>query len=439
MSGDGDRSSTDGSYTAGVIRIHRAWWVALVIFSVLLASAAFRSSVGVMLTPIEDTFGWSRSATSIAVSVNLIFYGVTAPFAAALMERFGVRIIAVLALALIALGSLLTLVMTEAWHLTLAWGVVIGLGTGSTALVFGSLVVSRWFDKHRGVVLGVIGAAFATGQLIFLPMIALTIENSGWQTVSLAVAIAALVLIPAVWFVVADRPSAVGLAPYGAKDNHEDDPSSALSNLKALPVLRSVVGSKQFWLLSVTFAICGWTTNGIISTHFVPAAHDHGMSATTASTMLAVVGVFDIIGTIGSGWLSDRFDPRKLLAIYYSLRGIALLSVPAVLGPNPDVPMLLIMVLFGLDWVATVPPTVLLTQRAFGIRKGSIVFGWVFAAHMVGAAAAASVSGYMRDVFGNYASAWILAGILALVASALALMIQKKTSERATDAETVTL
>ena len=420
-------------------RLHRAWWVALVVFLVLLASAAFRSSVGVMLVPIEGEFGWSRSATSLAVSVNLVFYGLTAPFAAALMERFGVRRVAALALVLIATGSLLTIVMTAAWQLTVLWGVLIGLGTGSTALVFGSLVAGRWFERHRGVVLGVMGAAFATGQLVFLPLIARTVEHGSWRTVAIGVGIAALALVPAVWFVIADRPSDVGLAPYGATTTTTttgEAPTRAAGSgwaaaAGAVTTLRWAARTRAFWLLAGTFFVCGWTTNGIISTHFVPAAHDHGMTATTASALLAIVGIFDIIGTIGSGWLSDRFDPRILLAVYYGLRGIALLAVPALLGSDPSPPLLVVMVLFGLDWVATVPPTVLLCQRAFGRERGAIVFGWVFAAHMIGAAAAAVASGAIRDALGDYAWAWVAAGILALIASAASLAIPRMT--RATE------
>ncbi|MFM1967857.1 MAG: hypothetical protein RL590_714 [Actinomycetota bacterium] len=411
-------------------RVHRAWFVALSVFLVLIASAAFRSSVGVMLDPIEDTFGWSRSSTSLAVAINLIFYGLTAPFAAALMERYGVRVIASLALIFISSGSLLTLVMNQTWHLVVLWGVLIGLGTGSTALVFGSLVVGRWFEKYRGVVFGVIGSAFATGQLIFLPIIAHTIESSGWQKVSLWVGIGALILVPLVWFTIADSPAQVGLLPLGVDAQNYSPPMKLKSGgfetaTKAISELISVYKSRIFILLATTFFICGWTTNGIISTHFVPAAHDHGMSTVTASGLLAIVGIFDIAGTIGSGWLSERFDPRKLLAIYYSLRGVALLAVPIVLGPNPDIPIFLTMMLFGLDWVATVPPTVILCQRAFGVEKGSVIFGWVFASHMIGAAIAASFSGLIRDQLGNYTMAWYFAGFLALLAGVLALMIPK--------------
>jgi cyanate permease len=416
-----------------VKRVHRAWFVALSVFLVLIASAAFRSSVGVMLDPIEDTFGWSRSSTSLAVAINLIFYGLTAPFAAALMERYGVRVIASLALIFISSGSLLTLVMNQTWHLVVLWGVLIGLGTGSTALVFGSLVVGRWFEKYRGVVFGVIGSAFATGQLIFLPIIAHTVESSGWQEVSLWVGIGALILVPLVWFTIADSPAQVGLLPLGVDAQNYSPPMKVKSGgfetaTKAISELFSVYKSRIFILLATTFFICGWTTNGIISTHFVPAAHDHGMSTVTASGLLAIVGIFDIAGTIGSGWLSERFDPRKLLAIYYSLRGVALLAVPIVLGPNPDIPIFLTMMLFGLDWVATVPPTVILCQRAFGVEKGSVIFGWVFASHMIGAAIAASFSGLIRDQLGNYTMAWYFAGFLALLAGVLALMIPKTNS-----------
>ncbi|MFM2437275.1 MAG: hypothetical protein RLZ55_81 [Actinomycetota bacterium] len=368
-------------------RVHRAWWVAAVTFLVLLASAAFRSSFGVMLVPFEDDFGWSRAATSLAVSVNLVFYGVTAPFATALMERFGIRRIVTVSLGLIALGTGLTVLMSASWQLTLLWGVLVGLGTGSTALVFGALVANRWFASHRGLVLGILGTAFATGQLIFLPLISQTIELHGWRTASLGIAALCLAIIPLVLLVLRDRPCDVGLRPYGATGALTDTElgqnttgSGWHAARTALTTLGQASRTGTFWLLAGTFFIGGWTTNGIISTHFVPAMHDHGMGATTAASMLAVVGIFDIIGTIGSGWLTDRFSPRYLLFTYYGLRGVALLALPAILGPHVDSPLLVVMILFGLDWVATVPPTVTLTREAFGAERGAIVFGWVFAA-----------------------------------------------------------
>ena len=417
-----------------ILRIHRAWWVALVTFLVLLASAAFRSTFGVMLVPIEDDLGWSRAATSLAVSVNLVFYGITAPFAAALMERFGIRRIASLALALIAVGTGLTSVMTASWQLVLLWGVFVGLGVGSTALVFGAFVANRWFARHRGLVLGIFGAAFSTGQLVFLPSLAHLIESQGWRAASLAVASMCALLIPLVVWVLRDRPADVGLRPLGAtgEPTVEEQMSRTTGSgwsaaNTAITTLRSVSRTGPFWLLAGTFFVCGWTTNGIVSTHFVPAMHDHGMGATTAASMLAIVGLFDIIGTIGSGWLTDRVDPRFLLAVYYALRGVALLITPIVLGPDVEPPLILMLVLFGLDWVATVPPTAVLCRRIYGTSRGTVVFGWVFAAHMIGAAVAASVSGWMRASQGDYSTAWWLAGGLAVAAGAAALAIPRVT------------
>ena len=434
-------SSERGPYAPHVARFHRAWLVAAVTFLVLMTSAAFRSSVGVLVVPLEDEFGWSRSVTSIAVAVNLILYGLTAPFAAALMGRFGVRNIAAGALTLIAIGTGLTTVMTDPWHLVILWGVIVGLGVGSTALIFGSLVVNRWFDKRRGLMLGVMGAAWATGQLVFLPLIANIIDATGWRTASWGIAIAALALIPVIWFVLVDRPSDVGLLPYGADPNnppaeeHNTEGSAATAAKTTIRTLVEVARHRTFWILAGTFFVCGWTTNGIVSTHFIPAAHDEGMHATAAAGLLAVVGLFDLIGTLGSGWLTDRFDPRKLLAIYYGFRSLALFALPAIIGPSVEPPILVIMVVFGLDWVATVPPTAILCTRAFGREKGTIVFGWVFAAHMIGAAAAATTSGVLRDVTGDYLLAWLLAGLLALGACAASLTLPRSL-RRATSDET---
>ncbi|MEY4171463.1 MAG: hypothetical protein RLZ94_2536 [Actinomycetota bacterium] len=403
--------------------------MALVTFLVLIASAAFRSSQGVMIVPIEEDLGWSRTITSLAISVNLVIYGVTAPFAAALMERFGVRRIAIGALALLSLGTGLTAVMTASWQLVLLWGVLVGLGTGSTALVFGALVANRWFTKRRGLVVGIFGAAWATGQLVFLPILARLIEHQGWRSASLLVAMLSAALIPIVAIVMRDRPSDIGLAPYGAETMPEPESNTTHSGWRAaagaLAVLRDAARTRAFWLLAISFAICGWTTNGIVSSHFVPAMHDHGVTATTAASLLVIVGVFDIVGTVGSGWLTDRFDPRVLLGIYYGLRGVALIALPILLGPQIEPPILLVMVLFGLDWVATVPPTVTLCREIYGVDRGAVVFGWVFAAHMVGAAFAAAVSGWIRVNAGDYATAWWLAGILAFVAAALSLAIAR--------------
>lgn len=407
------------------MRVHRAWAVAGVTFLVLLASAAFRSSYGLMLVPIEQDLGWTRAATSLAVSVNLIFYGVTAPFAAALMERVGVRKVAVTALLLIAAGTGLTVFMTATWQLVLLWGVVAGLGVGSTALVFGALITNRWFVKQRGLVMGILGAAFSTGQLIFLPTLAHVIDDHGWRSASVLICLMALLLVPVVALVLRDRPSDLGLQPYGATQPVPETPPTQGAARRALSVLREAAATRVFWLLAGTFFICGWTTNGIVSTHFVPTGHDHGMAATTAASMLAVVGVFDIVGTIGSGWLTDRYDPRLLLAVYYLLRSMALAAVPIILGPSVEPSLLVVMMFMGLDWVATVPPTVTLCREFFGVERGAIVFGWVFAAHMIGAAVAATASGVLREMYGTYTSSWLLASVLAFGAAGACLAIPR--------------
>jgi MFS family permease len=410
-------------------RVHRAWLVAAVTFLVLLASAAFRSSLGVLLVPIEDDLGWSRTDTSIAVSLNLIVYGLAAPFAAALLERIGVRRTAVWALTLIAAGCLATMFMTAPWQLAALWGVVIGVATGSVALVFGAIVANRWFVTRRGLVVGILGAAWATGQLVFLPLLAAVVDAFGWRAASLVIAIVCAALLPVVAVVLRDRPADVGLLPYGGNIEEPASgaapPSARAAVVHAVTVLREAWRTRPFLLLAGTFFVCGWTTNGIISSHFVPAAHDHGMHATTAAGLLAVVGIFDIAGTICSGWLTDRFDPRLLLAVYYGLRGLALLAVPWLLGPSVEPPLLVVVALFGLDWVATVPPTVMLCRAAFGPERGGIVFGWVFAAHMVGAGAAAAASGALRAVSGDYTSAWLLAGTLAVTAATASLALPR--------------
>jgi sugar phosphate permease len=409
--------------------VHRAWLVAAVTFLVLLASAAFRSSLGVLLVPIEEDLGWTRTDTSIAVSLNLIVYGLAAPFAAALLERVGVRRTAVGALLLIAVGCAATTTMSAPWQLSALWGVLIGVATGSVALVFGAIVANRWFVTRRGLVVGILGAAWATGQLVFLPLLAAVVDAFGWRAASLVIALVCTALLPVVATVLRDRPADVGLLPYGGTaddSDHEDVPPTARAAVvHAVTVLREALWTRPFLLLAGTFFVCGWTTNGIISSHFVPAAHDHGMHATTAAGLLAVVGIFDIVGTIGSGWLTDRIDPRVLLAVYYALRGVALLAVPALLGPSVEPPLLLVVALFGLDWVATVPPTVVLCRTAFGPERGGIVFGWVFAAHMVGAGAAAAASGALRAASGNYTSAWLLAGALAVTAAAASLVLPR--------------
>jgi MFS family permease len=406
--------------------IHRAWWVAGITMAALVAAAGFRSSTGALLEPLEAEFGWSRATTSGAVSLNLVVYGLTAPFAAALMERFGVRRVVALALFLVSLGSGLTLLMTSAWQLWVLWGFAVGIGTGSLALVFGAIVANRWFVTHRGVVVGVFSAASSTGQLVFLPAIAHLADGPGWRWAAGLVRGGARVLAPLVWLVLRDRPADAGTTAYGATEADLPPPSPTESAARvAIRTLRESSRSRVFWCLFLSFWICGWSTNGLIGTHFIPAAHDHGMPETTSATLLALIGVFDIVGTVASGWLTDRVDSRYLLFTYYFFRGLSLLVVPWLLADAVHPSLFVFIVFYGLDWVATVPPTVALCRQHFGVERAGVVFGWVFASHMVGAGIAASYAGWVRQEAGDYFAAWMTAGGMCIGAAALVLLIPR--------------
>lgn len=407
-----------------MIRLHRGWWVAGVTFLTLISAAAFRSTTSPMLMPLEMEFGWTRSLTSSALSLNLVFYGLTAPFAATLMQRFGVRRVVALALGLVAAGSGLTVWMTEPWQLFLYWGVFVGFGTGCLALVFASMVANRWFHKHRSLVTGIFSAAYATGQLAFLPLITTLTDTVGWRYGALVVAAFSLTIVPIFWYIYREHPRDVNVFAVGATEHLKEDAKPALTVRDNLNVLVQSARRMPFWILAGTFFVCGWTTNGLIGAHFIPAAHDHGMPITTAAGLLAVVGIFDFIGTIASGWLTDRVNPVLLLVFYYGLRGLALFSAPFLLGPEVEPPLWFFVIFYGLDWIATVPPTVELCRRYFGLTNSPVVYGWVFAAHMIGAAIAAAFAGVVRDIQGDYYIAWITAAALCLVASAAVLLLK---------------
>lgn len=406
-------------------RVHRAWFVAAVTFVTIIGAAAFRSLPGLLIDPLHQDFGWSRGTIGAAVSINLALYGLTAPFAAALMDRFGIRKVVAVALTVIALGSGLTVWMTAAWQLLLCWGLLVGLGTGSMALAFAATVTNRWFTERRGLVTGILTAASASGQLIFLPVLSWIVEKHDWRPAAVTVALAALAVVPFVWLLLRDHPADVGVKPYGSQEFVEKPPPARGAARRTLTVLSTASRTGTFWLLAGTFAICGASTNGLIQTHFVPAAHDHGMPVTAAASLLAVIGVFDVAGTIASGWFTDRFEPRRLLAVYYALRGISLLFLPMLLAPTVHPPMLFFIVFYGLDWVATVPPTVALCREQFG-DDSAIVFGWVLASHQVGAALVAYLGGVARDTFGSYDMVWYASGALCAAAALMALVIRRR-------------
>ncbi|MGN9779271.1 MFS transporter [Micromonospora sp. H33] len=407
--------------------MHPAWTVAAVAFVALVGAAGFRATPSVLLHPLHAEFRWPLATISAAVSVNLLLYGLTAPFAAALMDRFGIRRVVAAALLLVAAGSGLTVFMTASWQLVLCWGVLVGLGTGSMALAFVATVTGRWFVHRRGLVTGVLTAGGAAGQLVFLPLMAVLVREHGWRVAALVVAGAALAVVPLVAWLLREHPADLGLPAYGATEVVPPTPPAGGAAARAVSVLAQAARTRPFWLLAGGFAICGATTNGLVGTHFVPAAHDHGMPQTTAAGLLALVGLFDIAGTIASGWLTDRVDSRVLLGVYYALRGGSLLVLPGLFAATAEPSMLVFIVFYGLDWVATVPPTVALCREYFG-DSGAVVFGWVFAAHQVGAAIAATGAGLVRDQLGSYALAWYVAGTLSIGAAVLSLLLRRRRS-----------
>lgn len=434
-------------------RIHRAWMVAAVTILALVATAAFRSSTGAFFEPLEAEFGWTRAQLSGAVMLNLIVYGLVAPFAATLLERLSMRLVATVALLLVSAGAGLAVLMTQAWQLWVLWGGLVGVGTGAMALVFGAAVANRWFVRRRGLVMGIFSASNACGQLIFLPAVVGLTENHGWRIASLLIAGFALAIIPLLFWPFANSPAEAKTTPYGsptpaastgttaasgdssAKTGHTPRAASRGAVAATFSVLGQAMRYRAFWILAFTFWICGWSTNGLVQTHFIPAAHDHGMPATTASGLLALIGIFDIIGTIASGWLTDRMRPWLLLMAFYALRGLSLFTIHTLMGPTVEPVMWIFIMFYGLDWVATVPPTVVLCRQYFGPVKATVVFGWVFAFHMVGAGVGAMTAGLAREYSGSYLLAWVTAGVLCLAAAGSLFLLPG--SRKMVDAEEV--
>ena len=398
--------------------------MAAVAFIALMGAAGFRAAPGPLMIPLNEEFGWSITSMSSAVSLNILLYGLTAPFAASLIDRLGIRVVTMSALALIAAGAGLTIFAQSEWVLFLTWGLLIGLGTGSMALVFAAEISGTWFVKRRGLVTGVLTAGSATGQLVFLPLVASLAENVGWRQASLAIAATALAVVPLVYFFIRNHPSDFGVDAFGAKPGTTPPRVKKTGSVRrALSTLKDASRTGTFWALAGAFAICGATTNGLIGVHFVPSAHDYGMSITTASGLLALVGIFDVAGTILSGWLTDRVNPRYLLVAYYTFRGVGLAFLPLLLAETIHPSIIIFVVVYGLDWVATVPPTVALCREYFGDRAG-IVFGWVFASHQVGAAIASTVAGVVRDSFGTYTYAWLGGALLCVLAAIFSFIVK---------------
>jgi MFS family permease len=392
------------------------------VFACLLVSAGVRGAIGVLMIPWQDAFGWSRATIALAAAIGIFLYGLVGPFAAALIQRFGVRRVVLIALAMVSAATASSMFMTQPWQLILTWGVVSGLGTGCLANVLGAIIATRWFTTNRGLAMGLLTASTATGTLIFTPLLSAIAISDGWRPVVLTIAAAAALMLPVVAILLPERPSSIGLRPWGAPPGAPPPAPPAMSFIgNAIGGLLLGVRSRTFWLLFASFYICGFTTNGLVGTHLIALCADHGIPETRAAGLLAVMGVFDLIGTTLSGWLTDRFDSRKLLFIYYGVRGLSLIYLPysgfGLYGLSAFA------VFFGLDWIATVPPTLRLATEAFGDARVPVIFGWIVAGHQLGAASAAFLAGLSRTVEGTYLPAFLLAGMLGVAAAFLSVFI----------------
>lgn len=417
-------TNTPAANSSSQPRFHYAWIIAIVTFLMLLATAGIRAMPSILMVPLEAEFGWSRTVISGAVAINIALFGLFGPFAAALMDKLGLKRVVLSAIALITTAVALTTTMHAQWHLTLLWGVLVGTGTGATSMVLAAIVATRWFDERRGLVLGALSAANATGQLVFLPLLASMVEAHGWRSASWIVASVSAFVFVLVLIFMRDRPSSMGLRPYGAKAS--DPPFVAPKPLSPFAALNHARKTKAFWILGGTFFICGASTNGLIGTHLIAACHDVGIPVVRSAQLLALMGIFDIVGTMGSGWLTDRYSPRYLLFGYYSLRGISLLFLPLALASGAE-NLGLFAVFYGLDWIATVPPTVKLTSEAFGKENTGVIYGWIGACHQLGASLAALGAGALRTALGDYNLAFFLAGGLCIAAGLSFLTLGRRT------------
>jgi sugar phosphate permease len=400
------------------LRVHYAWVVLAVTFVCLLTAAAVRSLPGILMHPLEAEFGWNRAAIGLAVSINVLLFGLAGPLLGRVMDRVGPRVVASAATVLIALGAAGTLGMTQPWHMDLLWGLVVGIGSGGATMVMGSTVANRWFARHRGLALGILGAATSAGQIVFTPTLMQLTLRWGWRGSTLFIAgIVGVVIFPLVALLLRNRPADLGLRPYGAIESI----AGGAPNPPDAHPMRAAVRTGDFWLLAGSFAICGLTTSGLIQTHLISHGTEHGFTEMTMAAALGVMGAADVIGTIASGWICDRFGPRAPLAFYYLFRGVSLLLLPAI---HTRGTMLGFAVLYGLNWISTVPPTSALAADRFGRQNVGTVFGWIFFAHQVGAAIAAYGASILHVWLGDYNLSFLLAGGLALLGAALAFGIR---------------
>ncbi|WP_349409166.1 MFS transporter [Pseudalkalibacillus sp. SCS-8] len=412
-------------------RVHYSWIILIVTFFSIIVAGIIRSSSGVFIDPFENEFGWNRSIISLSFAISLFLYGISGPFMAALIEVLGLKKMMVISMSTLLTGILLTYLMQDSWQLILIWGIIIGLGSGLFLTVLSPYVANRWFEKRRGLAVGILTASTATGQLILLPVLAVVIENYSWRWAVGLIFVLCSIMLVIIMFFMKNSPEEVGALPYGLEEA-EDQPEIIHKRNPitiAFQGLFEAVKVKEFWLLAGSFFICGLSTSGLIGTHFVSYCLSYGIPLVTAAWMLSFMGVFDLVGTTISGWLSDRFDNRWLLFWYYALRGGSLVLLPYALAEGSLMLLAIFSIFYGLDWIATVPPTISISRQVFGVQKSGIVYGWIFASHQAGAAVAAFSGGVIYNIFNSYTWAFFLAGIFCLVASLFVIIIKKQPAQ----------
>ena len=407
-------------------RVHYAWVVLAVMFTATLAGVGVRAAPGIMIVPLQRAFGWNVSTISGAVSLNIILLGATGPFLTGLMQVFGLKRTILLCLCLLMAGTGLSTFMTTPWQLFLTWGLLVGIGSGAGAVGMGAAIANRWFARRTGLAMGLLTAANAAGQLIFLPLLALLAERYGWRGVAICVTLAVALVLPIVAIMLPESPARIGLGPYGSTAMQAPDADRPSGNDPVTVAIRTLMRgarSMDFWLLCLTFGVCGFSTNGLINTHLIAYCADHGIAEVNGASILAVIGVFSLIGSALSGWMCDRFNPRVLLFWYYGLRGLSLVLVP--FSSFDSLSLSVFAVFYGLDWVATGPATFALTNEIFGRRDTPVLVSWIFASHQIGGALAALGAGAVRSLEGSYLLAFVASGMACLAASALVLRISR--------------
>lgn len=399
------------------------------------------SSSGVFITPFEKEFGWDRSVIALAFAISMFLYGISGPFMAALLNVMGLKKMMIMSMATLLTGILLTFMMNQSWQLIIIWGMIIGLGSSLFLTVLSPYVANHWFEKRRGLAVGILTASTATGQLILLPVLAAIIEKYSWRPAIGLIMSLSIIMLIIIFIFMKNSPKDVGILPYGLEKEIQVSDEGQKENpiIIAFKGLLEAVRVKEFWLLAGSFFICGLSTSGLIGTHFVSYCMSFGVPLVTAASFLSFMGIFNLVGTTLSGWLSDRFDNRWLLFWYYALRGASLVLLPYALNEGSTPMLVIFTVFYGLDWIATVPPTISISRQIFGITKSGIVYGWIYASHQLGAAVAAYGGGLIYKFFNTYTWAFFLAGVFCLLASFFVIVIKKQHSSRLTKEEIINI